>query len=160
MDIPRTLHCNHHVPRAIVLVLVLCMVVSGCVNKNDLLVWKETIPSPDGAYTAIAETIQNGGFGSADIGTIVELEQTNIPKTNSKVIAFDCQGPVLRPYMLDNVANKGGTIDLSVKWISPKELLVTYSGNPIIDFQAIKYQIITIELEKFKASKIAHVTTE
>lgn len=160
MDIPLKLHCNHSIAQKLKLILILCVAASGCVNKNNNLVWIETLPSPDGKYIATAKTIQDGGFGSAYIGTEVDLEQAHIPKTQTTVVSFDCGGPVPRPYILDNAANKGGTINLSLKWTSPTELLVSYGGNPIINFQAIKYQMITIKLEKLKASKDINTKTE
>lgn len=149
---PLKLPNNHHIAQTLELILILCVAISGCVNKYNNLVWKEMVPSPDGAYIATASTSQSGGFGSAFIATEVELEQAHIPETQTTVITFDCEGPVPRPYTLDNVANKGGTINLSLEWISPTELLVTYSGNPIINFQAIKYQAITIKLERLQTS--------
>lgn len=106
------------------------------------------MPSPDGQYIAIASTVQNGGFGSASIDTVISLQQANIPKTRTIVLAFDCNGPVPHPYTLDNVANAGGTIGLSMKWTTPSHLEVTYHGDPTVDFQAVRYQGIDISLRK------------
>jgi hypothetical protein len=54
-----------------------------------------------------------------------------------EVLAFDCPGPAPRPYVLDN-ANAGGTIDLTMKWVTPSHLQVTYDGHPDLYFQAIR----------------------
>jgi hypothetical protein len=63
-----------------------------------------------------------------------------------EVVGFSCQGPVPRPYVLDNVANAGGTIDLRLKWVSATHLEVTYSGRPDIYLQVGKYQGVEITL--------------
>lgn len=118
---------------------------SGC---NAPTVWDAEVPSPDGQYIAIANTVQNGGFGTDSIDTIISLQQANIPKTRTIVLAFDCNGPVPHPYVLDDVANAGGTINLKVHWVTPSHLDVTYHGNPTIDFQAVKCQGIVITLHE------------
>jgi hypothetical protein len=61
-------------------------------------------------------------------------------------LAFSCEGPVPRPYVLDNVANVGGTINLRMKWLTPSHLEVTYSGHPDLYFQAVKVWGIDISV--------------
>ena len=51
-----------------------------------------------------------------------------------------------RPYVLDNVANKGGSINLTMKWITPSHLEVTFSGHPDLYFQVVKYAGIEISV--------------
>ncbi len=104
--------------------------------------------SPDGQWIASARTIQNGGFGSADIYTEVDLNTAESSGSPIEVLGFDCQGPVPHPYVLDNAANRGGTIDLAMKWITPSHLLVTYRGHPDIQFQAIRLDGIEITLQR------------
>jgi hypothetical protein len=101
-------------------------------------VWHAEVPSPDGSWIAIAETVQNGGFGTASIATTVSLKLTRSSNAPVMVLAFACMGPVPRPYTLDNVANAGGTINLQMKWLTPSHLDVTYSGHPELNFQAVK----------------------
>lgn len=48
----------------------------GC-KVDDPTVWREEFRSPDGAWVAIAHTEQYGGFGSAWVGTGVDLQSTN-----------------------------------------------------------------------------------
>ena len=129
---------------AAVLTLTCALLLSGC---SPPTVWRTEARSPDARYVATAQTVQYGGFGSADIETSVYLEQANIPETRMIVLSFSCDGPVPRPYTLDNKANAGGTIGLRMIWQSPTHLSVTYDGGATVEFQAVKYQgIISISL--------------
>jgi hypothetical protein len=118
---------------------------SGC---NAPTVWDYELGSPDGQYVAIARTVQSGGFGDNWIITSVSLQQTNIPSTNTEILSFFCDGPVPHPFVLDNAANAGGTINLQLKWITPSYLSVAYHGDASLDFQAVKYQGIHISLQE------------
>jgi hypothetical protein len=126
------------------LVVVTCAVIAACVNKKDLVVWKIEEASPDRQWQASADTVQNGGFGSASIDTTVYLKKASDPKDPKEVLLFHCAGPVPHPYVLDNAANRGGTIDLHMTWVTSGHLNVTYSGHPDLDFQAVKYEGIEI----------------
>jgi hypothetical protein len=122
--------------------------MSGCrPSLNDLTVWKAEIHSPDGLWIASARTTQNGGFGSAHIDTVVSLAQNNGSQPPMDVLAFSCAGPVPRPYVLDNLANAGGTIDLTMKWVTPSRLDVTYDRRPDRYFQVVKYGGINISVQ-------------
>jgi hypothetical protein len=129
----------------------LCTLVSvllvGCTSKDSLTVWKDSIPSPDGSYVATVDTIQNGGFGSASIETSVYLAQSGRPDQATKIVGLSCDGPIPRPYVLDNVANNGGSVHMTVNWVTPAHLLVTYQGHAEIDFQAVKFGNIEITLQ-------------
>jgi hypothetical protein len=124
----------------------LVIALSGCMNKDRNAVWKESLPSPDLAWTATAITIQNGGFGSAGISTTVYLSRPQSADAGTEVLGFSCDGPIPRPYVLDNVANKGGSIDLKMKWLTPTHLEVTFSGHPDLYFQAIRFAGIDISV--------------
>jgi hypothetical protein len=98
----------------------------------------------------MAQTNQNGGFGSASIITSVYLKWTNAAfnaraRKPIEVLEFFCYGPARRPYVLDK-ANAGGTINLKMNWITPSHLLVTYDGKADIDLQVIKVAGIDISL--------------
>jgi hypothetical protein len=97
---------------------------AGCGSSNTI--WREELRSPDGLWVASADAVQNGGFGSASIQTQVYLETATGSKARKEVLGFSCEGPAARPYVLDNVANKGGTIGLEMKWVDPSHLEVTY----------------------------------
>ncbi len=65
-----------------------------------------------------------------------------------RVLAFDCHGPVPRPYVLDNVANAGGTINLTMKWVTPSHMDVAYNGRAgDLDFQVVKIAGIDISVQ-------------
>lgn len=134
--------------KAISLVIVgICVPASGCRPTIDsLTIWKAEVRSPDGLWIASVRTIQNGGFGSARIDTVVDLKQSRGSQPPVEVLAFDCPGPAPRPYVLDN-ANAGGTIDLTVKWVTPSHLHVTYDKQPDLYFQVVKYDGISISVQ-------------
>ena len=120
-----------------------CILGVGCGHE---LIWREEVRSPDGLWLASAETIQNGGFGSAAIQTMVYLKSTTVSRPPTEVLEFWCKGPAPRPYVLDNVANKGGTINLTMNWLSPSHLEVTYNGRASIDRQIVRYSGVEISL--------------
>jgi hypothetical protein len=109
--------------------------VFGCATPT---VWHAELPSPDGKWIAIAETQQNGGFGTASISTTVSLKPTHLSNAPMDVLGFSCEDPVPRAYTLDNTANVGGTIDLKMQWITPTHLDVTYRGHPDVYLQTVK----------------------
>jgi hypothetical protein len=112
------------------MILGVCVLWSGCrPSLDDLTVWKTEVRSQDGLWIASARTIQNGGFGSAHIDTLVYLQQANASQPPTEVLGFDCEGPVPHPYALDNVANAGGTINLTMQWLTPSHLDVMYNGR-------------------------------
>ena len=121
--------------------------VTSCGNKRDLTVWAAQVPSPDLQWVASADTVQNGGFGSGVISTSVYLARAGSRGSPTEVLTFSCDGPIPRPYVLDNVANKGGSIGLTMKWITPSHLLVVYEDHPQLAFQAVKYGGIDITIE-------------
>jgi len=122
------------------MILGVCALWSGCrPTLDDLTVWKAEVRSPDGLWIASARTIQNGGFGSARIDTVVYLQQANASHPPTEVLGFDCEGPVPQPYALDNVANAGGTINLTMQWLTPSHLEVTYDGREgKLGFQVVR----------------------
>jgi hypothetical protein len=129
-----------------------CLLASACARPT---VWHEEVPSPDGSWIAIAETVQNGGFGSAYIETTVSLKATHSSSAPVMILAFSCEGPVPRPYVLDNVANEGGTINLQMKWLTPSHLEVSYSGHPDLTFQAVKLWGADISLRNLSSGATA-----
>ena len=110
---------------------------------DDLTVWKIQLPSPDGQWIASVRTIQNGGFGSGDISTIVYLHRMGDAHPPQDIIDLD-GGAVAHSYVLDNVANRGGGIGLAMRWAAPTHLVVTYQSNPTINFQVVKLQDVEI----------------
>src|SRR6266403_794258 len=130
--------------KALSLMIVGICALGGC--QKAPTIWSAEVRSPDGLWPASADTVQNGGFGSAAIQTSVYLKRTNVSQSRKEVLGFWCEGPAPRPYVLDNVANKGGTIDLSMKWLTPSHLEVTYNGHARVDLQVVKYADIDISV--------------
>jgi len=120
------------------------VVLAACKpTLDDLTVWKTQLTSPDGQWIASARTIQNGGFGSGDISTVVYLNRKDDANSPQEIVDFD-GGSVAHTYVLDNVANRGGGIDLVMRWAAPTHLMVTYRSSPTIYFQVVKFQNIEI----------------
>ena len=120
-----------------------CVLGSGC--QNAPTIWQAEARSPDGAWIASARTVQNGGFGSGSIDTVVSLKRTNSSQRPMEVLGFSSEGAAPRPYVLDQ-ANAGGTIDLTMKWVTPSHLEVTYDRHPHLDFQVVKYDGIDVSV--------------
>jgi hypothetical protein len=126
-----------------------CFLTLGCGNKDDLVVWKAKITSPDGLWVAKAETIQNGGFGNGEIHTSVSLARENPKAVAQDVLVVECDGPIPHPYTLDNSANKGGCIGLTMAWPTSKHLHLTYEARQgtYVVFQAVKLWDVDITVE-------------
>ena len=122
----------------------------GCAAPT---VWKAEVPSPDGAWIAIGRTIQSGGYGTGSITTSVSLAHVNLSQAPTQVLEFACSGPVPKPYVLDNVANAGGTINLNMQWVTPSHLEVTYNGHADLYFEAVKYAGIDISVRNLSNPK-------
>jgi hypothetical protein len=123
-------------PARAALLLILGVAGSGCDHLDDPTVWRAQFPSPDGQWIATALTTQYGGFGSALISTSVHLRRTDGSVSDTTVLELSCPGPIAHPYVLDNSANAGGSVHLSVTWDSPTALRIDYDSQPTIAFQA------------------------
>jgi len=134
------------VPRPIPLIVIgVCILSVGCQKAHETI-WKAEVRSPNALWLASADAVQNGGFGSAAIQTSVYLKRIAVSGPPVQVLLFSCPGPAPRPYVLDNKANAGGTIDLVMKWLTPSHLEVTYDGHADLDFQVVKYGGVAISV--------------
>jgi hypothetical protein len=129
---------------ALLLLIGVCVMGSSC--ENAPTIWKAEAQSPDRLWVASVRTQQHGGFGSAGIVNSVYLKKANGSKYPMEILELfsDGRAPV-RPYVLDN-ANVGGTISLTMKWIAPSHLEVTYAGPAEISVQVAKYDGIDISV--------------
>jgi hypothetical protein len=127
------------------IIIGVCVSSFGCHDAPTI--WTAEARSPDGLWIASARTIQNGGFGSAHIDTIVYLKSAKDSNPSREVLGFSCDGPAPRPYVINNVANAGGTINLTMKWVTPSHLNVMYDKHPDLYFQVVKFAGIDISVQ-------------
>jgi hypothetical protein len=128
---------------------ILSILGPGCTSRDDLIVWQTELRSPDGDWLASADTIQNGGFGNAEIHTTVFLRGRNAKIPPQEVFVIECDGPIPHPYKLDNVANKGGCVGLTMTWLAPNRLHLSYEpkhGSEVI-LQVVKLSNVEITVE-------------
>ena len=128
------------------IIVAVVVLVSGC--RDVPTIWKAEAQSPDGSWLASAHTEQNGGFGSASIITGVSLKRADGTVNSGQpfeVLDFWCYGSAPRAYVLDP-ANAGGTINLTMKWLTPSHLEVTYDGRADLNLQVVKFAGVDISL--------------
>jgi hypothetical protein len=129
--------------------LSLCLFTFGCSGLHNSTVWRQEFPAPDGRWIAIAHTEQDGGFGSADIETGVDLKRSDSTVNQGKptnILEISCNGPVPHVYTLDNKANAGGTVGLTLKWLTAHHLEMTYDGSGSLNFQVVRLADVDISL--------------
>jgi hypothetical protein len=130
--VPVTIRCA----TSVVIVAVCGIALSGC--RWSQTTWTANARSPDGLWLAEARTIENSGFGTGAILTVVSLKRTNVWEAPKEILSFWHD-----PYL---ASQSGATINLSMKWISPTHLEVTYRGHADLGFQVVKYANIAISV--------------
>jgi hypothetical protein len=151
----RPVRCSESIQ---LMILGVCVLWSGCrPGLDDPTMWKAEVRSPDGSWIASARTVEGGGFGTGYLDTLVNLQQTDSSGTPFgtpvEVLGFSCNNnPVPHPYTLDNVANAGGTIDLTMKWVTRSHLEVTYDRHPDLYFQVVKALGVDISLRDLSSA--------
>jgi hypothetical protein len=124
-----------HIRTAISLIVVwVCILMVGC-QQDVQTIWSAEARSPDGHWLAIAHTIQHFGPGSAGIVTSVSLKRTNDSNSPMEILGFFHDGE-----------DPSHTINLTMKWVSPTHLDVTYNGNPNLYFEVVKLGGIDISV--------------
>jgi hypothetical protein len=104
----------------------LCFLAIGC--QDIKTIWSAEAPSPDGHWVATARTIQHFGPGTAGVETNVYLKRTNDSNPPAEVLGF-----------FHDPRDTSHTIDLTMKWITPSHLEVTYDGRADLSFQVVKF---------------------
>jgi hypothetical protein len=114
--------------------LALAMLLAGC--KSDKPNWFAEVRSPDGALIATATTWEQGGLGTDTNQTVVDLNFAGGSQKPTIVAIFD-----------DKV---DGSVDTKVgmKWMNPRHLELTYTGERVINFLASRCDGVDISLEK------------
>jgi len=105
----------------------------GCGGEDTI--WATEASSPDGRWLASARTVETSGFGTGDIETDVYLKWTKSSKAPVVVLGF-----------VHDSTSQSKTINLSMKWITPSHLDVTYDGHASVDLQVVKYGDVAISL--------------
>jgi hypothetical protein len=122
-----------------------CVLVSGCQRVGVRTIWTAEARSPDGLWLASARTDQHGGFASSGVETIVYLKRTNDSRPPVQVLGF-----------IHDPNFKAGTINLTMKWATPSHLDVTYNGPASLDFQVVKCAGIDISVRELSGGMIKH----
>jgi len=125
------------VRKAILLFTVgVCALGSGC--RGGEKTWSAEARSPDKLWLASAHTVENSGFGTGAVITIVDLKGTNVSNPPETILSF-WHDPSL-------ASQSGATINLTMKWATPTHLEVTYNGHAELGFQVVKYGGIDISV--------------
>ena len=115
-------------------VAMLVPIFSGC-SSDQVTVWSTQAPSPDGQWIAIGRTDQYSGPGNAASITGVYLRPAGSSHPADPILHFD-----------DNFPPGKGGIELTLVWLSPTHLQVTFSRHPNLNFQVVKYAGIDISV--------------
>jgi hypothetical protein len=144
----RVIICSHHsrgnmkpstgnhsaIPMAMsLLILGLCIFEFGC--KGSDTTWSAESRSPDGKMIARAQTIVSGGFGTDGYASIVTLNWTHGSQDPVNILVFT-----------DAPAEPESTSVVTMKWLTPTHLELTYKGHRTIGFQAVKADDIDISV--------------
>jgi uncharacterized protein YceK len=123
--------------RMLVLTVAVCALLSGC--SNVATIWSTEVRSPDGRWLAKALTEQHSGPGNAILQTTVFLKPTQGPKEPIEVLLF---------------TQDAKSIDLTMNWLTPSHLEVTYKQPAVIDFQAIKCSGVDISVHDVSSEAV------
>jgi hypothetical protein len=105
----------------------------GCGGEDEI--WTANATSPDGRWLATASTLETSGFGTGAIQTDVFLKWTKGSNSPEHVLGFVHGGK-----------SDSKTINLSMNWVAPTHLDVTYDGSATVDFQVVKLGDVDISL--------------
>jgi len=108
---------------------------SGCRSGVEAT-WTAEARSPDGHWLASARTEEHSGFGTAGVETDVYLKWINGSKPPQLILVFFPQSD---------------PINLTMKWVTPSHLDVTYNGRARVDFQVAKISDVDISLRDLSA---------
>jgi hypothetical protein len=115
-----------------------CLLITSC--KNTERTWSAQTKSPDGRYVVTAETLRPGGWGTgAPAQTTVDLNYTSGHQSSSEILTF-----------VDGLDEPDG-MNVTIKWLSPTQLELSYKGHPTIEFQAVKCRGIDISTREADA---------
>ena len=119
-----------------------CVLGVGCNGEGDMI-WSAEARSPDGSWIASASTVENGGFGTGSIQTLVYLKRTSVSTPPEAILSF-----------FHDASPGGRTIHLTMNWKTPSHLEVTYDGHANLGFQVAKYAGIDISVRDLSSSEV------
>jgi hypothetical protein len=117
----------------VLLALAVFAVGIGC--GADETIWSAEARSPDGRWLARAQTVQTGGFGTGITTTDVNLKWIKGSDRPETILVF-----------VHDPRSVPDAIHLSMNWVTPSHLEVTYDGHPRMNFQVVKYGDVEISL--------------
>jgi hypothetical protein len=127
---------------AIVLVMFGVCTLAACSCGSEDTIWTAEAPAPDGRWVATAETVETNGLGTGVIVTNVDLKWMRSSSKPEKILVFVHDKPP-----------ESRTIDISMKWITPSHLDVTYNGRARVDFQVVKCGDVDISLRDLSSTQ-------
>jgi hypothetical protein len=117
----------------LVFIVIFALGVSGCGGPDTI--WQTEVGSPDGRWLASAKTEETSGFGTGLLETDVYMKWVKDSKDPENVLVLVHDGK-----------SESKTLDLSLKWVTPSHLDVSYNGHARVDFQVVKLGDVDISL--------------
>jgi hypothetical protein len=115
--------------------------VTGCKPET---IWSAEARSPDGMMIATALASGANGFGNdGAIGTSVYLNWTTGSQPPTEILE------------LGDATDALADTKVEMKWLSPKHLELTYGGNQIVGFQAVKWASVDISVRDLSGRRDA-----
>lgn len=115
--------------------------VTGCKPKT---IWSAEVRSTDGTMIATALASGANGFGNdGGIGTSVYLNWTTGSQPRTEILE------------LGDATDARADTEVEMKWISPMHLELTYAGNQIVGFQAVKWASVEISVRDVSGKRDA-----
>ena len=117
--------------------------LSGC-RDDGTIIWSKEVGSPDGQWLASAATKQWSGPGNAYVATSVYLKGKDSSQPPIEVLGFS-----------NDSAYPAGATSITMEWVTPKHLDVTYGSHATLDFQALKCAGIDISVRDTSAGAVS-----
>ena len=92
----------------------------GC--RKEATIWSIAASSPDEKWTAVAHTVEHGGFGTAGVETLVEIRRKTGVRDLQTILAF---------------MNDGPSMALRLNWVNSSHLEVVFKDDP----KVLYYQV-------------------
>ena len=102
----------------------ICLIALTACKSATETSWTAQSKSPDGAFIAVSHTENTDGPGINAQYTEVEMRQTFDGAKPVTILTLDEGGEPVK--------------NLTMNWVSPSHLHVSYGGNPTVLFEAVK----------------------